>query len=85
MFRQPDGDTNFFYIVASVLQVNTSALNMFIICLDYVLRTLKENYITLKEDKTQTISCGNCHIQFIQMIYHQSQIHLPKPIPYRTV
>ena len=35
----PDGDTEYFYIVAGVLQGNTLAPYLFIICLDYVLRT----------------------------------------------
>ena len=37
--RSPDGDTEYFDIVAGVLQVDTLALYLFIICLDYVLRT----------------------------------------------
>ena len=35
--RSPDGDTEYFDIVAGVLQVNTLAPYLFIICLDYVL------------------------------------------------
>ena len=37
--RSPDGDTYFFDIDASVLQRDTLAPYLFIICLDYVLRT----------------------------------------------
>ena len=37
--RSPDGDTEYFDIVAVVLQGNTLAPYLFIICLDYVLRT----------------------------------------------
>ena len=37
--RSPDGDTNYFDIVAGVLQEETLAPHLFIICLDYVLRT----------------------------------------------
>ena len=37
--RSPDGDTDFFNIVAGVLQGDTLAPFLFIICLDYVLRT----------------------------------------------
>ena len=37
--RSPDGDRDFFDIVAGVLQENTLALYLFIICLNYVLRT----------------------------------------------
>ena len=35
----PDGDTEYFNIVAGVLQGDTLAPYLFIICLDYVLRT----------------------------------------------
>ena len=45
--RSPDGDTDDFNIVAGVLQGDTLAPYLFIICLDYVLRTsidkIKEN------------------------------------------
>ena len=37
--RSPDGDTEYFDIVAGVLQGDTLAPYLFIICLDYVLRT----------------------------------------------
>ena len=37
--RSPDGDTKYLDIVAGVLQGDTLAPNVFIICLDYVLRT----------------------------------------------
>ena len=33
--RSPDGDTDYFYILAGVLQGDTLALYLFIICLDY--------------------------------------------------
>ena len=43
----PDGDTDYFDIVAGVLQGDTLAPYLFIICLDYMLRTsinkIKEN------------------------------------------
>ena len=38
--RSPDGDTEYFDIVAGVLQEDTLAPYLFIICLDYVLRIL---------------------------------------------
>ena len=45
--RSPDGDTEYFDIVAGVLQGDTLAPYLFVICLDYVLRTsidkIKEN------------------------------------------
>ena len=61
----PDGDIGYFNIVASVLQGDTLALYLFIICLDYVLRTsidlMKENgFLLAKESRwwypTQTIT-----------------------------
>ena len=43
--RSPDGDTEFFDIIAGVLQVDTLAPYLFIIVLDYVLRNLDQNKI----------------------------------------
>ena len=51
--RSPDGDTDYFHIVAGILQGDTLAPYLFIICLDYVLRTsidkMKENGFKPKE------------------------------------
>ena len=62
--RSPDGDTEYFDIVAGVLQGDTLAPYLFIICLDYVLRTsidkIRENSIELKEKK-QKIPRKNSH------------------------
>ena len=41
--RSPDGDTEFFGIIARVLQGDTLAPYLFIIVLDYVLRKLDQN------------------------------------------
>ena len=41
--RSPDRDTDYFDIVAGVLQGDTLAPHLFIICLDYVLRTSIDN------------------------------------------
>ena len=45
--HSPDGDTDFFNIVADILQGDTLAPSLFIICLDYVLQIwiylIKEN------------------------------------------
>ena len=53
--RSPDGDTEYFNIVAGVLQGDTLAPYVFIICLDYVLRTsidkIKENGFELTKKK----------------------------------
>ena len=51
--RSPDGHTDFFDIVAGVFQGDTLVPDLFIICLDDVLRTLikiiEENDLTLKK------------------------------------
>ena len=61
--RLPDGDTDFFDIVAGVLQEETLAPYLFIIYQDYVLRTsidlIKENSFTLKKGQKQTIPRRN--------------------------
>ena len=63
--RSPDGDTESFDIIAGVLQGDTLAPYLFIICLDYVLRTsidkIRENgfELTLKRSRrhpTKTIT-----------------------------
>ena len=49
--RSPDGDTDYFDIVAGVLQGDTLAPHLFIICTDYLLKTsiekIKENCFEL--------------------------------------
>ena len=53
----PDGDTDYFDIVAGVLQGDTFAPYLFIICLDYVLRTsidkIKENGFELTKKRSK--------------------------------
>ena len=55
--RSPDGDTDYFDIVAGLLQGDTLAPYLFIICLDYVLRTSigkkKENSFTLAKERSR--------------------------------
>ena len=55
--RSPDGDTGYFDIVAGVLQGDTLAPYIFIICLDYVLRTsidkIKENGFELTKKRSR--------------------------------
>ena len=55
--RSPDGDTEYFDIVAGVLQGDTLALYLFIICLDYVLGTsidkIRENGFELTEKRSR--------------------------------
>ena len=64
----PDGDTDYFDIVTGVPEGNTFAPYLFIICLDYVLRTsidkMKENGFELTKERsrrypTQTITDAN--------------------------
>ena len=54
--RSPNGDTDYFDIVAGVLQGDTLAPYLFIICLDYVLRIsidkIKENSFKLTKEKS---------------------------------
>ena len=56
--RSPDGDTDYFDIVAGVLKGDTLAPYLFIICLDYVLRTsidkIKENSFELTKKKKRS-------------------------------
>ena len=55
--RSPDGDTEYLDIVAGVLQGDTLAPYLFIICLDYVLRTLidkiRENGFELTKKRSR--------------------------------
>ena len=56
----PDGDTDFFDSVTGVLQRDTLVPYLFIICLDYILRTsidlMKENGSTLAKAKSRWYS-----------------------------
>ena len=58
--RSPDGDTDYFDIVAGVLQGDTLARYLFIICLDYVLRKsidkIKENGFKLTKERSRRYS-----------------------------
>ena len=55
--HSPDGDTEYFDIVAGVLQGDTLAPYLFIICLDYVLRTsidkIRENSFELTKKRSR--------------------------------
>ena len=55
--RSPDGHTDYFDILASVLQGDTLATYLLIICLDYVLRTyidkIKENGFKLTKERSK--------------------------------
>ena len=67
--RSPDEDTDYFVIVTGVLQGDTLALYLFIICLDYVLRMsidkMKDNGFKLAKERSrrylaQTIIDADC-------------------------
>ena len=55
--HSPDGNTDYFNIVAGVLQGDTLALYLFIICLDNMLRTsidlIKENDFKLAKKRSR--------------------------------
>ena len=55
--RSPDGDTEYFDVVAGVLQGNKLAPYLFIICLDYVLRIsidkIRENSFKLTKKRSR--------------------------------
>ena len=57
MVRSPDGDTPYFEITTGVLQGDTLAQFLFIICLDYILKTSLDNNrelgFTLTERKSR--------------------------------
>ena len=58
--HSPDGDTEYFDIVAGVLQGDTLAPYLFILCLDYVLRTsidkIRENGFELTKKRSRRYS-----------------------------
>ena len=72
--RSLDGDTDYFDIVADVLQGDTLALYLFIICLDHVLRTsidkIKENGFKLT--KKQKVPCKNNYQHWLCWWYSAS-------------
>ena len=56
MVRSHDGDKVFFDIVTGVLQGNTLAPYIFILCINYILRTSLEKSRNLKKGKMLVIS-----------------------------
>ena len=63
--RSPDGDTDYFDIVAGMLQGDILALYLFIICLDYVLRMsidlMKENGFKLAKERRRRYPANYGH------------------------
>ena len=82
----PDGEEN---IVAGVVQGDTLAPYLSIICLDYTLRMLidlmKENGFIPKRQEPDDTQHKLLRTQTTQMTYSFLQIHLPKPNPCSTV
>ena len=78
----PDGDIDCFNIISGVLQGNTLAPYLFIICLDYVFQTsidlTKENGFTLKKERTRQYPTETLtdavYVDDIELFTYQSQI-----------
>ena len=81
MVRSPDGNTDFFVIVTGFFSRITLAPYLFILYLNYVLRTsidlINENSL-IQECRKQTIYRRNYSTQTTRMTYHFSQIYKPK-------
>ena len=84
--RSPDGDTEYFDIVEEVLQGDTLAPYLFIICLDYVLRTsidkIKENVFKLTRKETKGTPQKQLPTPTTPMTLQFWQIHPTKPKHY---
>ena len=67
MVRSPDGDTTVFEMTTGVLQGDTLAPFLFIICLDYILKTAIDNSTELGFTVTQRRSrrYPSLHITYI--------------------
>ncbi len=59
LVRSPDGDTSFFDIHAGVLQGDTLAPFLFVIILDYVLRTSLDKHTNLGFTLSESLSSRN--------------------------
>ena len=84
--RSPDGDTDYFDIVAGVLQRDTLASYLLIICLDYVLRTsinkMKDKRFQADKGKKQRIPRTNNYRRGLRR-WHSAcgKYNPPKPKP----
>ena len=78
----PDGDIDYFDIVAGVLQGDTLAPYLFIICLDYMLRTsidkIKENSFKLTRKEAEQTLHKQSQMPTTPMTQRFWQMHLPK-------
>ena len=89
--RSPDGDTDYFDIEAGVLQGDTLAPYLFIIWLDYVLRTsidkIKENgfELTKKKKRSRRYPQNNYRRRLHRWHSDSGRWNPPKPKPYCIV
>ena len=90
--RSPDGDTECFDIVAGVIQEDTLAPYLFVICLDCVLRTsvdkIRENGFEMTKKKKKEAECtpqNQLQTSTTPMTYRYWQIHPTKPKHYCIV
>ena len=87
--RSPDGDTEYFDIVAGLLQGDTLAPYLFIICLDYVLRTstdkIRENGFQLTKKRSRRYPEKQLPTPTTPMTYRYWQIQPTKPKHYCIV
>ena len=87
--RLPDGDTEYFDIVAGVLQGDTLAPYLFIICLDYVLRTsidkIRENGFELTKRRSKRYPAKQSRTPTTLMTWRYWRIRLIKQSHYCTV
>ena len=78
-----DGDTDYFDIVAGVLQGDTLAPYLFMICLDYVLRTsidkMKDNGFKLTKERSRRYPAQTIMNADYTMTLRFWQMHPPKP------
>ena len=83
--RSSDGDTDYFNILSGVLQGDTRAPYLFIICLHYVFRKsidkIKENCFKLTKKETEYTPQKQLPTPTTLMIYRFWQMHPPKPKP----
>ena len=79
--RSPDGETDYFDIVAGVLQGDTLAPFFFIICLDYGLRTSIDKIKQFRADKEkkQKVPCKNNYRRQLRRWQRFWQMHPTKP------
>ena len=72
MFCKPDVDTDFFDIVTGVLQRDTLASYLLIICLDFILQMsidlMKENDLTLEKTRSRRYPAKPLWMQTMQII-----------------